>query len=184
MTDKELESLLIKRLVRRPRNIKQYVKIVRLSEDKTLTTSQLQELSELSSATFYRIYRELRDADCLYGAIYSKAKADVYIPEFISDKTLPPPEFEWVHLAAYLNRYRDEETVPPYGKTKQEIRLELSKKFKTDPEAAADLVFGIQSRLAIYAIMMDKLEGFNNMVGNLVVPNTLPVSLSVAESPQ
>jgi len=140
-----------------------YLNYIRFHPDATY--DDIQRALGLSRQTIYRHKRKVKEqGDYLHHVgIYA-------LPPTILHKKLPPPEYKYVHLAAYLAKFNNEDIVPPWNLTKGEIMFAIRKQLNTRVELAIDLVYGTQDKLALYALYQGEVAGFKDCIGTLTVP--------------
>lgn len=116
-------------------------------------------------ATYYRAKKRMKEQ-------MEEVQDEVtfMLPTGVKQRILPPKAYPYTHLAAYLCKYRMGDKVPPYGKTKAEILYAIKKRVEDDPGMQAELVFGLQERLALYSIYMGDVSAFASAIGKLEIP--------------
>ncbi len=130
------------------------------------TKAELMRALSISEVTYYR-YRA-RDKERLQKIVVFEAEFD--LPKAISHRILPPAEYIYTHIAAYLARFNPDELVPPYNKTPGEVMYSIRQSLNASPVRASDLVFGLQERLALFALYNGEVRGFKDSKGKLVIP--------------
>lgn len=135
------------------------------THEKTPVKQVMKDLG-ISEPTYFRHLRTYKSVPRSSRRLISEYE----LPGSILVKNLPSSEYSWVHLASYLTKFSHSEKIPPYNKTKSEILLDIRKSLETDPNLAADLVFGLHNNLALYALFTGEISAFANMRGNCVPP--------------
>jgi len=173
-----LEERITKAFGRRPRNMEKVIELYNIMiNNAEITLDECRLYIEITDAAFYRIKRDLKNSGILqeFGTV-----KDLHIPMAVRIGQLPPVKYGVTHLAAHLNRFKDEEVVPPYGKTKKQILTQLRQFLLEDAEIGNDIVWGIQERLAYLALLSGDISQFKNMLGAINPPETLPLEKSNA----
>jgi hypothetical protein len=137
-----------------------------LQEFPAATNNEIMLALNMTEPTFYRAKRQLKKEE-----ITNYISVEFPIPPNILKRILPPTRYKYTHLAAFLTKFRLDETVPPYGKTKREIMYDIRVRFNNDAEETEDLVYGLQERLAICALIKGDISSFNRSNGTINPPN-------------
>lgn len=119
----------------------------------------------ISEVTYYRYKKRQREQGDhrVYETFFD-------VPKSISQKILPPKQFIYTHLAAYITRFHPDELIPPYNKTAGEIMFEIKNQLNSDPVKGSELVFGLQDKLALYALYTGDVNAFKNSKGKVQPP--------------
>lgn len=167
----EVADKIIQALGRKPLNLDTLIIVYETYHmGKDLKTDELHARTELRHATFFRAYKTLKDHGLLEDPPIER---DYELPAAIRMGRLPPVRYSTVHLVNYLTKFKTEETVPPYGKTKGQIIEDMRRKMATDAEIGADVIYGIQERLALLSLFNGNLTAFESMVGNCEPPTEI-----------
>lgn len=131
------------------------------------TEREVMNALDISSATYYRCKKQVVNQDL-------KAKADgfrYHLPAAVTKNILPPVRYRYTHLVYYLAKFNHGDKVPPYNKTKAEIMFEVASRIRQDSELTADLIYTLQEKLAIYAMICKDTSMFTGSVGKLEIPD-------------
>lgn len=137
------------------------------SEFPEATDKEAIDKLNMPPATFYRAKKRWKEQ-----VEETADELTFQIPTGVRQRILPPKGYPYTHLASYLCKFRMGDKVPPYNKTKAEIMFAVKKRIEDDPALQAELVFGLQERLALYALFMGDVSTFSGAIGKLELPET------------
>jgi hypothetical protein len=164
------ETEVLSAFPKKPNNLLALVETLRVNTEFTnATVAEKITRAGLSQAAYYRALTQLKTVGVL--TEHGVPKKSFNMPDHISKGVLPPQGYKYVHLAAYLSRFKAGEDVPPFNKTVEEICKEFAGKLMDNPLLAADVVYGIQDRLAQLALATNDLSQFRNMMGTVRLPD-------------
>ena len=97
--------------------------------------------------------------------------SSIRLPKNILEKTLPPSNFYYVHVAAKLAQSEDEEVIWK-GMTKKQIMESIKHQITNSKDRQDAIMFGVQDRLAEFAIFIGDLSSFEDMQGIITLPES------------
>lgn len=157
---------------RRPNNFSTLVATLKVcTENPELSNSERISLSGLTSASYYRALETLKAKGLL--TFEGNPRRAFTLPDQITKGILPPVGWKVTHLVSYLTRFKPDEVVQPYGLTVAEILQQVKDELLSNPMLGADIIYGLQQRLALLAIATGDLSPFKNMLGKITPPENL-----------
>lgn len=166
------ESDILAAYLRKPENFDALLRVLHVcTEHPTLFSSEKVSKSGLTTSSYYRALKSLKNKGLLLEDC--RPRRTFSLPDQITKGILPPVGWRATHLAAYLTKFRNDEIVHPYGMTVAEILEQVKEPFLINPLLGADVLYGLQNRLAILALVTGDLTGFRNMAGKNTPPDSL-----------
>ena len=130
----------------------------------------------LTFKTVESVTRRLREKELitdnhhvLIEVTQSTQVTSIRLPKNILEKTLPPSKFYYVHVAAKLAQSEDEEVVWK-GMTKKQIMESIKHQITNSKDRQDAIMFGVQDKLAEFAIFTGDLSSFEDMQGTITLP--------------
>lgn len=97
------------------------------------------------------------------------------LPKHILDHQLPNASYKYVHIAAILANCSDEEVLEGKyfkGLTKAKVIEAMKRDMNSKPHIIEEIMYGVQDKLALFAIYVNDLEAFKDMQGTITLPES------------